>query len=106
MDHVVNHGENPCPVAGYQLVESVGLAGLAALHQVQFQHLGLSPSRFRFHIRRRDSLIHSTPKAFGAEATAPFTTIFSHERNNAVAHLEKSLLENGILSSCDQLFGK
>src|ERR1041384_3807647 len=49
MDHVVNHAEYSCPVAGYQLVECFGITGLASLHQVQFRHIGLRQSRFRLH---------------------------------------------------------
>src|SRR2546430_12876777 len=45
-------------------------------------------SRFRFHIRRNGPLFHSTPRTFGTEAPAPLAAILSHQRNNAVAHLE------------------
>src|SRR4029077_9690287 len=49
MDHVVNHAEYSCPVAGYQLVECFGVTVLASFYQVQFRHIGLRQSRFRLH---------------------------------------------------------
>src|SRR4029450_2412767 len=103
MYHVVNHAEYSCPVASYQLVKCFGITGLASSHQVQFRHIDLSQSRFRLHDWTESTLFHSTPKVFGAETATPLFTIFTHESDNAVAHLKEPLLQHRMLGSSNQL---
>ena len=102
MHHVVNHTKNSHSVAGYQLVEGVGVAGLALFDQLHLRHFGLCRGRFRFHKFGRTGRyfiqrVCLTP----AEAASPFATIFAHQANNAVAHLEEPLQKNGVLGRGD-----
>ena len=106
MHHVIDHAKNSCSVTGNQLVECLGVTGLASFHQIEFRDIGLSRSRFRMHDWTERRLIHSTPKAFGAEAPEPLAAILAHEGNNAVAHLEQSLFEDGMLLWRDDLLGE
>src|SRR6185503_8627085 len=103
MDHVVNHTEYPCAVAGYQLVECFGVTGLASSYQVQFRYIGLSQSRFRLHDWTESTLFHSTPKAFGAKTAAPLAAILTHESDNAIANLKEPLLQHRVLGRSNQL---
>src|SRR3954466_1885743 len=67
MDHVVNHAEHACAVAGYQLVECFGVTSLTSSDQVQFRYIGLSRSRFRLHDWTERALFHSTAIIFRTE---------------------------------------
>jgi hypothetical protein len=104
MDHVVNHAEYSCSVTSYQLVECLGITGLASFHQIQFRHIGLSQSRFRLHDWTELALFHSTPKAVGAETASPLAAIFTHQGNDAVSYLEEPLLQHRVLRGGNQRF--
>src|SRR5437762_13129911 len=102
MDHVINHAEYSCAVTSYQLVECLGITGLASFHQVQFRHIGLSRSRFRLHDWTEPALFHSTPKAFGVETPTPLAAIFTHLGHNAIAHLKDRPSQHRMLRRTNQ----
>jgi hypothetical protein len=54
-------------------------------------------------IGRNGPLFHSTPKAFGAETATPLFAIFTHESDNAIAHLKEPLLQHRMLGRSNQL---
>src|SRR5213080_3111876 len=102
MYHVVDHSKNSGSVAYYQLIKCRAVTSLALFYQFQFGDIGLSHRRFRLHNWTEGRRFNSfNPESLRAEAPAPLAAIFPDERNNPVAHLEKSLQKNRILGGRD-----